>query len=316
MEVSIVIPVKNGVKWLRDSLPVFCKQQLTGEYEIILLDSESTDGLAQLVAAYPKVKVHTLPSGSFNHGDTRNEGVKIASGRYITLTVQDAKPVNENWLAELLNGFTDEEVVAVCGQQIVPHHPDKNPIEWFRPLHAPNSTRIQFTPDEYEQLTGAERLKVARLDDVVCCYRRDALLQMPFRRTEFAEDAFWANDALKRGWALVYNTNARIEHYHFCSEKYLHHRKMIEWYTQYLIFGLLPQPPVLTLKKIGSWVKIVFISKEVIPTKKFFWLMHNLSVYFILLKTYKEWQWYYQHNNIEGIYQQYFSNIPIGSSVT
>jgi rhamnosyltransferase len=136
--ISVVIPVKNGDSWLRETIPAILDQELDGAIEIIAIDSGSTDDTLSVLSKYP-VTVVSIEPEEFNHGLTRNIGANLAKGKYLVMTVQDAKPSSRFWLQQLMDGFLDDTVAGVCGQQIVPHHFDKNPVEWYRPV----STRVK-----------------------------------------------------------------------------------------------------------------------------------------------------------------------------
>ena len=292
MLVSIVIPVKNGLKWLHKSLPVFLNQKIEGEFEIIILDSGSTDGLQLFLKDnnFKNVSLIDIESNSFNHGLTRNVGVKFAKGKYVVLTVQDAKPIDINWLQEMLNGFIDDEVMAVCGQQIVPHEHDKNPVQWFRPISKGGMKRCQFTKVEFSLMSKFNKKLYSSFDNVTACYRREALLKIPFDELFFAEDAQWSYNALQRGWAIVYNTNARVEHYHHLFGDYTMNRILSEWYSTFLIFGIFPSKPSnVTLVSLLSWIKTIWKSKPYDFYYLFEWLRYNFYIHKSRRKAYFYW---------------------------
>lgn len=301
---SIIMPVKNGVFWLKDTLPFWLSQQVNGQYELILIDSGSTDALEELLQSYPSVKHHKIDPKTFNHGSTRNLGVGWAKGEYVVMTVQDAKPINEYWLQELLNGFLDSDVAAACGQQIVPHHADKNPVEWFRPISADGMRRVQLELGEIEKLSSTEQRQLACIDNVNTCYRKDKLLEIPFRNTLFAEDAYWAKDALCKGWAIVYNTKAKVEHYHHYTDATVYRNRIIyEWLSKYKIFGLLPSK----VEKISfkSFVRYLWLINKSFPfsiPKIFYWLKYNFFLEKESRRAYKIWMNAYQNNDLEPLF--------------
>src|ERR1700722_2461941 len=135
--ISVIIPVKNGDYWLEGVLEGLVTQTLFDRCELIVIDSGSTDKTLEMVRRFP-VRLVQIPPEQFNHGSTRNLGVNLAKGEYVVMTVQDAKAADEGWLQKLLDGFDAPDVAGVCGQQIVPHDPDKNPVEWFRPVAPPS----------------------------------------------------------------------------------------------------------------------------------------------------------------------------------
>jgi len=263
--ISVVIPVKNGDAWLEKTIPAILGQQLQGGHEVIVIDSGSTDNTLRLLDNYP-VRVHHLPPSAFNHGGTRNLGVSLARGKYVVMTVQDATPADENWLNHLLAGFDDGNVAAVCGQQIVPHDRDKNPIAWFRPVDPAGIKKYAYpTPALFDALSPDQKRAVCRWDNVNAMYRKDVLEQLPFRKTEFAEDALWAADALRAGYSLVYNTAARVCHYHYETPEFTLRRSLAEYYHYYKIFGTIPPSPA------GEWISLVRNSRVLLKEKTIGW---------------------------------------------
>lgn len=255
--VSVIIPVKNEALKIRACIDGIL-QQTVAVKEIIVIDSGSTDDTVSILRSYREVTLVEIPSTEFNHGETRNMGVQKASGDFVLLTVGDARPYNESWIEELLKGFTDEEVAAVCGQQVVPHEKDKNPVEWFRPISEPELIRYQFKePAVFEGLPASEKKNICAWDDVTAMYRRSVLLKIPFRKTSYSEDAIWAKDAVMNGYAIVYNHNARVYHYHLEDADFTFKRSFTTMYFRYRQFGFLYETPVLTFRSKLSMLKLL-----------------------------------------------------------
>jgi hypothetical protein len=78
-------------------------------------------------------------------------------------------------------------------------------------------------------------------------YRRQVLLDLPFRRTSFAEDMLWAKDAFIRGLVLVYNPAARVYHYHYESPDFAFKRALMSLYNRYRSVGFVPTSPPVVL---------------------------------------------------------------------
>lgn len=233
-----MIPAKNGAATLETCLRGIRQQSLYPRCDIVVIDSGSTDGTVEFLKKQPDVRLYQISPESFNHGLTRNYGVSLARGVYVVMTVQDAEPADGYWLEKMLRHFEDFQVAGVCGQQIVPHHSDKNPHQWFRPIHGPKVQRFQFScEDEFEKLSAAEKKDACSWDDVNAMYRREVLVRIPFRDAFFSEDAMWAKDALLAGYTLVYDTSARINHYHFQTYDYAYKRMLTQLYFGYKIFG-------------------------------------------------------------------------------
>jgi rhamnosyltransferase len=282
--VSVVIPVKNEVLKIKDCIEGILNQTIHVK-EIIVIDSGSTDGTLEILKQYKVVKIINIPSSEFNHGLTRKLGADAAAGEFVLLTVGDARPVNVYWIEELLNGFTDDKVAGVCGQQIVPHEKDKNPVDWFRPMSEPEVVRYEFKDaEQFESLSSSEKKNVCQWDDVTAMYRTEILKYIPFIKTSYCEDAIWAKDAILNGYAIVYNNKARVYHYHTEDEKYSFRQHFTIMYFLFKEFGFLYPLPELKLRRKLSMVKTLLISCGLNIKEIFYWYKYNVKNYRARLK--------------------------------
>lgn len=276
-DISVVIPVKNGGATIEAALQGLLAQTLADRTEIILIDSGSRDDTLDIARRYPVI-VHEIPAAEFNHGTTRNLGVKMARGDFVVMTVQDASPADTNWLATMLRHFDDPEVAGVCGKQITSHDLDKNPMEWHRPMNAPEVTRLQFASrQDYEALPGHARLTASAWDDVTAMYRKSALLELPFRKAMFGEDFIWANDALSSGHALVHDDNATILHYHDQPFSFRFRRQLTTYQHQQTIYGYIPAPPHFW-RKVRQSAWHLARNRVLSWSARGYWLYYNLRL--------------------------------------
>ncbi len=284
--ITIVIPVKNGDHWLKETIPAILGQKIPGSIEIIAIDSGSTDESLKILSGYPVTVVHIKPA-EFNHGLTRNLGASLAKGKFVVMTVQDAKPASDVWLQQMLDGLIDNNVVAVCGQQMVPHHHDKNPVEWYRPISLARLKKIHFpNPGDFKKLSPQEQLSFCRWDDVNTMYRKDILMELPFRRTDFAEDVLWAKDALLKGYAIVFNPVARVEHYHHENYNFAFRRNFIVQYHLYKYFGTVPGKLDLSIRMLKI-LKLLMREKMFTVREKWNWLEYNYKTLLAIEKSNK-----------------------------
>lgn len=286
--ISVIIPVKNGDFWLGKLFQKLMQQTLIHQTEIIIIDSGSTDKSLDIIKQYP-VKLIQVPSHEFNHGATRNLGVQQAKGKYVVMTVQDAIPASDLWLQHLVNGFVDEKVAGVCGQQIVPHELDKNPVLWFRPMSGPQRKFYRFdTPDDFLKLTPLEQRQKVGWDNVTAAYRRDILLKFPFPTIDFAEDISWAREMLLRGYTLANIDEARVAHYHHHLPHFILPRYFSVYYFEYKLFGKRPYTERPILIEILVAAKILLKESKVNWLQKSQWLMFNIRYWLVLRKTIKK----------------------------
>lgn len=95
-KVSVIIPVYNARKYLRQCLDSVVNQSLR-EIEVICVDDCSTDGSAELLDDYAArdVRVQIIKNETNLHaGPSRNRGLQCAKGEYILFLDAD------DWLAE------------------------------------------------------------------------------------------------------------------------------------------------------------------------------------------------------------------------
>lgn len=92
MKVSVIVPVYNAEKYLRDCLKSLVNQTLD-EIEIIAIDDASSDTSLDILREYEKkypTKIKVLSNKkNLGQGATRNIGVSHATGRYITFVDSD-----------------------------------------------------------------------------------------------------------------------------------------------------------------------------------------------------------------------------------
>ncbi len=103
--VSVVIPTYNAgaeFHWLLRKLKA--QKGLAG-VEVVVVDSDSTDGTAEAAEAAGCVVVR-IPNSEFSHSHARNLGADAASGELLLFTVQDAYPVGDHWLYSLARALT------------------------------------------------------------------------------------------------------------------------------------------------------------------------------------------------------------------
>lgn len=292
---SIVIPVKNGDVWLEQLLEALTQQTLFPKSEIIVIDSGSTDRSLEIIGRYP-VRLIQIPPGEFNHGLTRNLGVREARGEYVVMTVQDAVPASDRWLELFLEalagdagaGGTGDAVAAVCGQQVVPHERDKNPVLWFRPVSGHSTRYYRYdNPADFVKLSPAEQREIAGWDNVTAAYRRAILLEHPFPTTDFAEDISWARMMLLKGYTLGHVSGALTYHYHHHLPTFILPRYFSVFYYEFKIFGLKPALRQSVLRSTLVAGKVLIKESKLTWKERVKWLLFNLRYSLVLRATVK-----------------------------
>jgi rhamnosyltransferase len=312
--VSVVIPVKNGASTIGQCLEALYAQTLARQMEVILIDSGSTDDTAAIAARFP-VRVITIPAETFNHGLTRNLGTENTKGGLVYFTVQDARLSAVDALERMATHFRDAAVMGVCGRQAIPWEKDKNPVQWYRPVSQPEITRYQFTGSNgFIALPPSRQAQLSAWDNVNAMYRRSALEQLPFIRTDFAEDMYWAKSALEKGWAIIHDPAAFTWHYHHRNFSYSFRSTFILYYSVYRYFKILPgYPPLFTSLK--DMLLILWREHRVGFGEKFYWFRHSVADFWG--KTYATLIFRRiarsgDDNRIRSAYENYCGQVPLG----
>ncbi len=277
ISISIIIPVRNGEATLEKCLSSIASQTIADSIEVIVLDSMSTDGSKKIAEKY-NARIIDIPNGTFNHGLTRNLAIQYAQGDLLYFTVQDAWLSSADTIERFIQHFTDEQVMAVVGQQSTPWgDKDKNPYAWFVRYTDPEP-EIRFFPDgSFSKLREDEQFKLINWDNVCAMYRKIALQKIPFRETSFCEDWAWAKDALNAGFKIIRDPGIVVYHYHHMLFGYAFKTKYIISYHFFLFFHYLqpiPWSPINFLKAVYS----IGRRKQLSITEKLYWMFHNLNL--------------------------------------
>lgn len=277
MKISVIIPVKNGSQTLDKCLESLHNQVMKETVEIIILDSMSTDTSREIALNYG-AKIVDVAVDDFNHGLTRNLGALHASGDLLFYTVQDAWLSETDILQKMARHFIKDDVQAVVGHQAVPWgHNDKNPVAWFRRITEPEIEVRCFPVNYFQQLTKREQFGFSNWDDVIAMYRKEALLKVPFRDTNYSEDWMWANDALCSGMKLLRDPSLVVYHYHHMFFRYAFKAQFIINYHFLSFFKVTPVIPKLFFNIVRAGY--VLLKRNEVPTiKKFYWIGHNISL--------------------------------------
>jgi rhamnosyltransferase len=249
-EASVVILTLNAGPGFADTLDGVFSQKTGGDFEVIVLDSGSTDGTPDLASARGAA-VHTISASTFDHGAARDRGISLAAGEYVALLVQDAVPLDGRWLAAMIEALQGDPLVAgVYGRQIP--RPGSSPLARVLVTDAPTAgdeRREQHAGDRdrYRTLPPARRRELALFDNVSSCLRRSIWEEIPFGRTGFGEDLRWGKRAIEAGYKLVYEPRSAVVHSHERGPLYDLRRHYAEGLLLLDLFGLAPVPTLARL---------------------------------------------------------------------
>ncbi len=257
--ISIVLPTKNGAATLPALFDACARQRIDEPFEIVAIDSGSTDGTLDILNARADRVVRIAP-GDFNHGTTRNVGIEHAGGELVVLLVQDAEPASADWLSALTAPFSDDPRLAGTFARQRPRR-EANALtrfyheRWAGASQQPAVVEIA-NREAFAALTPGERMRLCTFDNVCSCVRRSVWTAHPFKATAIAEDLEWARDVLLGGYRLAYVPSAAVIHSHERSPRYEFMRTAVLHHRLYDLFGVrtIPSAPSLVRACASSLV--------------------------------------------------------------
>jgi rhamnosyltransferase len=115
--ISIIMRSFNEGWALRETLPALKSQRFT-HWELIVVDSGSTDGSVDLIRAANPAHFIQIQPHQYNPSKVLNLGMDLARSDYGIFLNADATPANDNWLEPLVSALQDKNTAAVFGRQL------------------------------------------------------------------------------------------------------------------------------------------------------------------------------------------------------
>jgi len=219
MDVSIIILTKNAGEGFATLLQRLSSQKFDGNYEIIVIDSGSTDGTLEIASSF-RVKTVRIKPEEFHHGRTRNLGAEQASRSVLVYITQDALPLHDDWLHKLTADLKDPQVAMVVGRQIPWQH-TKPPEKFFYSYYFPEH-RIEVTRDASDYYR--DNMFISNVNSAI---KKDVWQQFKFSEDiASAEDKEFAKRLLLAGWKIVYQPDAVVYHAHDFSLRSIYERSV------------------------------------------------------------------------------------------
>ncbi|OGP59515.1 MAG: hypothetical protein A2V67_08660 [Deltaproteobacteria bacterium RBG_13_61_14] len=241
-EVSILILTRNEEQNIGVCLTAVFGQETRRRFEVIVVDSGSTDRTLAILENYP-VRLFQVAPPEFNHGRARQFASEQAEGEFLVYLVADAMPADAHWLERLVDAVAGDPAVAGAYSRQLPR-PDADPIEAVRVRNkiAGSEKRREVSIqnlEEFDLLSPAERLALADFEDVSACRRRSVWQQIPIQELYWAEDLAWSLEALRAGHKIVFEPESQVIHSHRNTMGHSFRRGYVDQMVAKEWFGLL-----------------------------------------------------------------------------
>lgn len=178
-------------------------------FEIVVVDSGSTDGTPEIAAGFERVRLVRLAPADFTYGRALNFGIRHAAPgtQAIAMLSAHAIPMNPFWLSRLVAPLAaDPAVAGAYGRQ----------EPW--PEHLGNRVVRYLARNGYKECYGDQSFVTTSarfFSNANAAIRHEDWQARPFDESlAYAEDWKWAQDAQRRGRSIAYVAEAGVWHSH------------------------------------------------------------------------------------------------------
>lgn len=222
--VDVIIPVYKPDRKLIELIRRI-EQQTADIGQIIIMNTEQKyfDRLVYgtpFLKDYHNITVKHISKREFDHGRTRNEGVKRSDAPYFVMMTQDALPDHKEMVEELLKPLQQKGAAVSYARQLPAS--DAGLVECFtRNFNYPEQSMWK-TKESVEQMG----IKAFFCSNVCAAYNRAVFDELGgfCRHTVFNEDMIYAAKAAEAGYAIAYAAQARVIHSHNYTASQQFHR--------------------------------------------------------------------------------------------
>ena len=208
-EISVLVFTYNAGREFSSLLDGLQKQTVKPA-RILVVDSGSTDKTSEF-AESRNCKVITINRDDFDHGTTRNLAVSKISGEFAIFLTQDATPVDEHMIAELIGPMQADSKIAMCYGRQLPR-PNAAPLERFaREFNYPAESILKTKND----------IKTLGLKTFFCSNTCSAIRCSIFNKLNgfknnviVNEDMLFAAKAIINDYSVYYSAAAKVYHSH------------------------------------------------------------------------------------------------------
>ena len=222
--ISVIIPTYNRAILLRKALQSIIRQTLSKkEFEVIVIDNNSTDGTAEIVNQYSYNwnNLKYFHESSFGLHAARHRGLNESAGEILVFADDDIEAF-PSWLEGIKESFMNNNVALVGGKNISLYESD--PPDWLRKLWI-SVEGGRYLPD-FSLLDFGDTIKEVEPYFIFGCnfsIRKKILFEikgfhpdgMPQNLLKYRGDGetFVAKQVKNLGYTILYNPKASVNHF-------------------------------------------------------------------------------------------------------
>lgn len=235
---AVILRCKNSAHEIGLALAALFSQDYQ-DFELLVIDSGSTDKTLEIVSAYPHRLIRIAPQ-DYVPGRVLNRGIQENASPICVFLNSDCALLSPQALGRLVAAFDDPAVMAAFARQV----PRPEAWSWVRREYL-----ASFPPQ-------GEAPPWIELSLPFAAMRRAAWLEQPFYDEAWgSEDTAWGHRARQRGWKIRYVADSLVMHSHNYTLKQLYGRRFIEGEADSFIYGNVDQPLRLALRGVNQTLR-------------------------------------------------------------
>lgn len=220
--VSIIMRSFNDSGFIESTFKGILRQNYQ-DFEIVNVDSGSSDGTYDIVRAYNTGTVYQIRPEEYVPGLVLNTAISRSKGDIIVFNNSDCIPQNADWLENLIAPLSDPHVAATYGRQNP--RPDAHPLVRKDHDRAFGDGSISSRWRHFFSLATS-------------AVRKNVIVEHPFHpKIQYSEDIEWSYRMKQKGYALRYVPDAVVEHSHNYTIPQVRKRFYEEGRAEALIYG-------------------------------------------------------------------------------
>lgn len=197
MYISIVVRTKNEEKHIDQLLEHIRLQKVQANYEVVLVDSGSTDRTLDIAGRYG-VRIFSIPAEQFTYGSSLNFGIQNAKGDILVCISAHCIPCDDLWLSNLTAPIQKGKAHATFGRQV--------------PVRGMNPFEEMFLRSHFPEKEN-KKMRVS-FSNANCAFRRTMWEEVPFDELIPGwEDYLWYLSS-KDKYIFLYIADASVNHSH------------------------------------------------------------------------------------------------------
>ena len=209
MQISVIIPTKNGAEQLRELLASLKTQSLQPD-QVLVIDSSSSDSTTSVAREYG-AELLEIEEREFDHGGTRSFGAQTARGDILIFLTQDALPADQNLLKNLVAPLRESSDICLSYARQLPSFNATDIAAHLRFFNYPEQPEIRAFDDR-----ARLGLQCVFTSNSCSAYRKSSLKEIGYFETGliFGEDSCAAGRLLENGLRIAYAADAKVYHSH------------------------------------------------------------------------------------------------------